>query len=309
MASPKAAESNSTTPVQSEVQPANSSASTTLASDKPLTNADNHAQKQPSEAITGLTPEQVLQELKNNGYVDQLRRQMFDAFTASSSTTVRSAAPSISTTATDVQVVAPASQAAPSASTASAPTVSTTSTATDAAPSTPALSITPASTSTNPPPLDIGTKPSFLNFLSTPLRQQVEKEHGNLRDADTRGQQDLLLKLLESANVDHPHRDALGDATLYDLLVRHIVMADPVSGVSGTAGILDKQQGRVGKEAMAKITETINEMLHPSAKDAEDEDEDDDEDEEDDAEQAQVTDDADKPTPSYAPTTAAEAQP
>ncbi|TKY87678.1 hypothetical protein EX895_003259 [Sporisorium graminicola] len=286
--------SPSTTPVARESQPANSITSTTSTSDNPRTNARSHAPKQPDEKITGLTPEQVMQELKKSGYVDQLRRQMIDAFTASSSAssaTTRNAPTSSSATAAGAQAATPASQSAPSASlTAPTTEVSATASAAGASPPTPTPAPTsapsPTTTTTTLTPLDIGTKPAFLSFLSTPLRQQVERQHGNLRNADTRGQQDQLLKLLDSEPVEHPHRDALGDATLYDLLIRHIVTADAPTSSPGTGGMLDKTKGRVGTEAFAKIRETINEMLNPSAKDAEDDEEEDDDEDDDNDEEA-----------------------
>ncbi|CBQ70911.1 conserved hypothetical protein [Sporisorium reilianum SRZ2] len=294
-ASPPAAGPPAIAPLATANQTAISDASPTPASDQPPTNAGSHAQKPASEAITGLTPQQVLHELRNSGYIDQLRRQMFDAFTASSSSAVRGgAAASGSAAAADAQAVASASQAAPSSSAdpaidASVPfTTAALPTPIDAAQPTPAV---PTPTPSATAPLDIGTKPSFLSFLATPLRHQLEQQHGNLRNADTRGQQDQLLQLLESEPVDHAHRDALGDATLYDLLKRHIVVSD---GGTGTAGMLDREGGSVGSEAMARIEETIRELLHPSAKDGEDEDEDEEEEEEE--EHAVAADTASKST-------------
>lgn len=304
-----ASTATATAPIPSEVQPPTPTASTTTppASDKPATHAEGDLAQKPSEAITGLTPEQVLQELKKSGYVDQLRRQMFDAFTAASSVAAGSgaAAASSGVTASGVAGAGPTSQADPSAALPTSTSVSSVpavSTAADAPlPSTPA-----ASTSTNDPtPLDIGTKPTFLAFLATPLRQQLEKEHGNLRNADARGQQDQLLKLLESEHVAHPQQNVLGDATLYDLLVRHIVVKDDAArGAEGTAGMLDRESGSVGKEAWSRIGDVVDELVNPSAKDGEDDDDDDDDDEDDDdddAEQAEMTQKVNVPTQSQAP--------
>uniref|UniRef100_V5E656 Uncharacterized protein n=2 Tax=Kalmanozyma brasiliensis (strain GHG001) TaxID=1365824 RepID=V5E656_KALBG len=83
------------------------------------------------------------------------------------------------------------------------------------------------------------------------------------------------MQLLESEPVDHPQRAELGEASVYDLLLRHVVMP-PTAGEGGTAGMLDRN-GRFGCEAQARINETIAELMHPTAKV---DDEDDDEDEE-----------------------------
>lgn len=130
--------------------------------------------------------------------------------------------------------------------------------------------------------MDVSSKAAFLTSLSPALRQQVEKEHAQLRFLDARGQQDKLLKLLESEPIADAHTDdTLGDgATLYDLVIRHIVTPD---GTDATAGMLHKQ-GSIGKEANARIAEVINDLLNPGRKEVDqdesaDEDDDDDDDE------------------------------
>ncbi len=56
----------------------------------------------------------------------------------------------------------------------------------------------------------------------------MEIEHDSLRFLDARGQQDKLLKLLESEAVDHPQsEEEEGEGTLYDWLIRHIVIGQP----------------------------------------------------------------------------------
>lgn len=239
-----------------------------------------------SARITGLKPEQVLQELKKSGYVDQLRRQMFDAFTA-----VQAPVPAPSQTTTSQASAGTTSEPISIAPTA----ITTTSHSATPSASTPQLdpstvaAAAPATTGATPsatsaPTLDLGSKPSFLSFLSVPLRHQVEEEHDNLRLLDPRGQQDKLLKLLESDPVDYPGRDSLGDATLYDLLIRHIVTPSPISNTA-TQGMLGKE-GQIGRDATGRIAHTIAEMLNPTRKEGEDGEEDDeDDDDEDDAAQ------------------------
>jgi len=68
----------------------------------------------------------------------------------------------------------------------------------------------------------------------------------------------------------------LGEATVYDLLTRHIVM--PSTGASASSGILHKD-GKLGKDMNQRIVDAIAEMTNPGMKDA-DEDEEDDDDEE-----------------------------
>lgn len=247
--------------------------------------------KSSSDGVTGLTPEQVFQELKKSGYVDQLRRQMFDAFTAASTPPKNNPATASSPTLTApngsqaaVSASTSASQpiAAPTSSDASSsgnagPTSAPTSTAEASAPS--AADAKAQSASGTQQTVDVGSKAAFLQFLAAPLRYHVEKEHDTLRFEDQRGQQNKLLKLLESDHVSYAGGAEHGDATLYDLLVRHIVAASPTSTstATGTAGMLAKD-GTVGKEGYGRIADTINEMLHPAGKDGEEEDDDDDED-------------------------------
>ena len=255
------------------------------------------ADKPPSDNVTGLTPEQVLQELKKSGYVDQLRRQMFDAFTASASTSTASAS-AAAAAAADVF----SSQAATSASThvpsyvtpmtndaASPPTTtSVPSTTNHALPPSTAPTTTPAAAAAAAAtPLNIAPKPAFLSFLSTPLRTAVENDHANLRSSDQRGQHDTLLKALESDPVAHPDREILGEATVYDLLVRHLVSGQPAGGA--TAGLLARE-GRIGRDACARIAELIDDMAHPSSKEGEaDDDDDHDQDETEEAQQVAQT--------------------
>lgn len=262
----------------------------TTASDKPSsTSAHASGSKSaPSDAVvTGLTPEQVLQELKRSGYVDQLRRRMYDAFVA---TTVSGNGVPSSTSAQAVDGGAQKSSIPP-------PLASATALASSVSVSAEALELKPsnlvANSTTVPPPMpnntpsasattpDLDTKPRFLTYLSTLLTEHIVRDHSNLRMSDSRGQQDSLLKRLESDPVDHAHRDALGEATVYDLLVKHIVAADKQTGALATKAMLDAHNGWVGKEVTGRIREVIREMVHPSAKDGDEEDEEEEDDDDD----------------------------
>lgn len=227
-----------------------------------------------AEPITGLTPEQVLQELQKSGYVDELRRQMYDAFC---SPPASAAAPAVASITSDgPSSVVPAGLAVVSNSIATA------------VPSSSGLAAPPLSSEAHAPldpaaaasQLDIGTRPALLAFLAAPLRAHLERQHGTLRLAGMRDQTTTLMQLLESEPVDYPGRQQLGEATVYDLLLRHVVQAstgiEAGKGQGGTAGMLDRN-GRFGNEAQARIRDTIAELMNPSAKV---DDEDDDEDEE-----------------------------
>ena len=181
--------------------------------------AGTEAIKPTSEAVTGLTPEQVLQELKKSGYVDQLRRQMFDAFVAAGKPTAPTPAASSSASTEPTSGLANGAPAdAQVSSTASATPVTPITTADATMTDVPSASAAPpsnqptaqVSTQIAPnPSFDVSSKPAFLSSLSTPLRQQVEKEHDQLRFLDPRGQQDRLLKLLEFEPINHPLRETL----------------------------------------------------------------------------------------------------
>ncbi|SPO25230.1 uncharacterized protein UTRI_02656_B [Ustilago trichophora] len=273
-------------PARSETLPPSlASTDTTTAT----VNATQDPQKAISEPITGLTPQQVFQELQKCGYIDQLRRQMFDAFNASPApksqaaivATVSKAAPANS----DAQGALSTAQQSSVGSVSGVSSTQSTNSITTASTlePTPTLATAPAtdSTSASDPKitLDIGNKTSFLNYLSSgPLRYQVEKEHDSLRLDDARGQQSKLLKLLESENVDYPGAVEEGDATLYDLLVRHIV-TDKHVVQGGTQGLLSRD-GSLGRDVLRRIGETVGEMMKPDGKDDEAEDEEDDEDDE-----------------------------
>ncbi|SPO44580.1 uncharacterized protein PSANT_02265 [Moesziomyces antarcticus] len=259
-------------------------------------------------AVTGLTPEQVLQELRNSGYIDQLRRQMIEAFNATGPAPARppnaassSAAPQpASADAGKPDDVQPASISAAQSELASAPIASTSTAPPSSSMPAPSAAGLPSASKTG---LDLGSKAAFLATLSEPLKQQVEKEHHRLRFLAPREQQDKLLQLLESEPVAHPQRESHGEASLFDLLVRHIV-AD-ATAPDATAGVLSPN-GRLGRQAAGRIAETIAELLHPASKDADEvdddeEDADDDGDDEDDAEQiGMLTSKPSEPTSSVA---------
>ncbi|GAC72303.1 hypothetical protein PANT_7d00038 [Moesziomyces antarcticus T-34] len=243
------------------------------------------------QAVTGLTPEQVLQELRNSGYIDQLRRQMIEAFNAAGPASARppnAASPSAavqpaSADPSKSDSTQPTSISAVQAESASAPTISaSTATASSSMPA-PSAAFLPSAPKAG---MELGSKAAFLATLAEPLKQQVEKEHDRLRFLAPREQQDKLLQLLESEPVAHPQRESHGEASLFDLLVRHIVAgaAEP----DATAGVLSPD-GRLGKQAAGRIAETIAELLHPASKDADeaDDDEDDADDDVDDEEDAE----------------------
>lgn len=98
----------------------------------------------------------------------------------------------------------------------------------------------------------------------------METEHDSLRFLDARGQQDKLLKLLESEAVDHAQREQEGEGTLYDWLVRHIVIGNGKE-TEGTAGLIGKE-GKVGKEVWGRVEDVIREMLNPGAAEKDDDD-------------------------------------
>ncbi|KAJ9478616.1 hypothetical protein PHBOTO_002119 [Pseudozyma hubeiensis] len=253
-------------------------------------------------AVTGLTPDQVMQELKENGYVDQLRRRMYDAFLASEK-------PSTGPTAVADPAHTTGGVPGSSISTA-APSTTSTSTTIDSQP-TPTLTpstadsqttaTTTSQANTTSSSLDIGTKPTFLARLSTLLSDHITSDHSNLRLLHPRDQQISLLNSLETNHVHHPNRNTFGDATIYELLVKHVVSTKDGMREEGTGGMLDRDQGWVGKEANRKVKEVIREMMaRASAKDGDeeegDEDEDEDEDEGDeDGEERQGADTATQP--------------
>lgn len=229
-----------------------------------------------AEVVTGLTPDQVLQELKKSGYVDQLRRAMFEAFTASAAAAVP--APALASAAKTPHASASASQPAtcgadstPSiaASPASVVTPTIASPASTSLTS-PATSAPPNPTPTSATPFDVSSKATFLTTLAKPLRHHVETEHDSLRFLDARGQQDKLLKLLESEAVDHAQREQEGEGTLYDWLVRHIVIGNGKE-TEGTAGLIGKE-GKVGKEVWGRVEDVIRETLNPGAAEKDDDD-------------------------------------
>ncbi|SNX83684.1 uncharacterized protein MEPE_02391 [Melanopsichium pennsylvanicum] len=261
--------------------------------------------------VTGLTPDQVLQELKKSGYVDQLRRQMLDTFfTATPSAppvpVISAPTPSTTLTASSMTSSTPINaQQSVSSATLSNPslrdTAATAHTLTPTAFSQPALFSTHSTSSlevaTTHQNMNLGSKITFLQFLSGPLRKLVEQQHDSLRIEERRGQQNNLLKLLETEPVDYASRDTSGEASVYDLLIRHIVTSSTFSfsestskasdgHVGFTTGMLAKN-GKFGTEMQKKITDTIKDLLNPTSKDDQDERDDDDDDDDEQQQQQQ----------------------
>ncbi|KAJ1602664.1 hypothetical protein NDA14_007880 [Ustilago hordei] len=284
MSAPKIADTSSA-PAPAPVQPT----SATPAAVSTETQATETTPKPTSpETIKGLTPNQIVEELKKSGYFDSLRRQLFEAFTAPPAP-VQSAAQPAPAVAPSASPSQPETRYQNNAQTQSSlPSTSATIhavpiNATDAAATAkPAATEAPqpsnAETSSTPA-MNIGSKSAFTSFLATPLRHQVEKEHDRLRFLDPRGQQDNLLKLLESDPVDYPQRETLGEGTIYDLLIHSLLTSRGTGNGSGTNSILTAE-GKLGKQMRQKIGEVVAEMSK-AKDDAEDEEEDDEEDGED----------------------------
>ncbi|KAJ1028235.1 hypothetical protein NDA13_003679 [Ustilago tritici] len=240
------------------------------------------------ETIKGLTPDQIVEELKKSGYFDSLRRQLFEAFTAPPAS-AQSAAPPAPAVAPSTSPSQPETRYQNNAQTQSSlPSTSATTHAVPINATDAAVTAKPAATeapqpgnaeTSSTPAMNIGSKSAFTSFLATPLRHQVEKEHDRLRFLDPRGQQDDLLKLLESDPVDYPQRETLGQGTIYDLLIHSLLTSRGTGNGSGTNRILTAE-GKLGKEMRQKIGEIVAEMSK-AKDDAEDEEEDDEEDGED----------------------------
>lgn len=236
-------------------------------------------------ALTGLTPDQVMQELKENGYVDQLRRRMYDAFLASEKASIGPTAVAGVAHPTSVVSGSTVPSTAPSTNNSSAPIDSQPRPTLIPSIAAPPITTTTSQATTSSSPLDIGTKPSFLTHLSILLSDHITSDHSNLRLLLPREQQNSLLNSLDSATVHHPQRNTIGDATIYELLVRHVVAGkDAMIGEEGTGGMLDKDEGWVGKEANGRVKQVIREMMARASMKGEDDEEEGDEDEDSDEE-------------------------
>lgn len=230
-------------------------------------------------AATGLTPDQVFQEFKKSGFLDQLRRQMFDAYVSSALPASHPpAAPSSSASVPSIPAESPVNATDTVAPAADPPTISTSSEAPLPGPQPPTLATahtaTPAANAQ--PPSALSSKQALTSYLDTILRPQLEKEHDRLRFQDPRNQLDTLLKFLDSDPVAAAQHGGQ-EATLYEQLTAHVAKDAPNPQEAATKGMLNKE-GRVGKEVSQRIAELITDLRNPGAKAG-----DDDEDDEDDA--------------------------
>lgn len=263
--------------------------------DVAMPQVESSVQSASSATSTGLTPEQVFQEIKKSGFLDQLRRQMFDAYVSS----VAPAAPSVEPTSPPVSDTA--TRALNDAAHTPLPGADSTKMPSDT--STPATATRiDASATTFPPPasqgraptdgththLDLGSKQALTTFLDTVLRPQLEKEHDRLRFQDARNQLDTLLKFLDSDPVAPPATNANDpQATLYEQLTAHIAKSAPPDQTSTTKGMLHKQ-GRLGMQVSARIAELVADLGQPETQTVnEDNDNDDDDDDDDDNDEGQ----------------------